>query len=165
MLELKEYLDGACKIMCQSGFSYLLKDDDAISHVAHFMMKADNQFDGTGSIEGFRYSYAKFGIFNYLRGKKNVKKSLDFNLGDRVKFSDTISSNFLTPYEQLEQKDFIQHILSADYLSFTQQKCLRMRYIEGLKLKDIGAELGITKQAVDQQIKSAITKIKERNYV
>lgn len=166
-LTLKEYLLGARKLLALYGYNCLKNDEDAISYVASCMMNADRTWDGTkSSRDTWRFNQAKFAIMKLKTAhrKKRKLRSLEDNLGSGnsphpIFLKDVIeqpSADFHTPMT------VFANIMKYAELVLSQQQltCLKMRYQDDLKLEDIGTQLGISKQAVDQHIKKAIKTLK-----
>jgi len=56
--------------------------------------------------------------------------------------------------------DIIYQILNTDILSQRQAECIKLYFLEGMTFAQIGKKFNITREAVRQNIKKAITKIK-----
>lgn len=152
-LTLENYLLSAKRILIKYGCGYLCKDEDAISHVAEFMMKADQKFDGSGSRDAFRVYYGRFGVLSYIRHKKSQPKNRSVDFYD---YDGSVKS----PDQAAEQKELIDNIFNSSNLSERQKKCLAMHYLEGVTLEAIGKELKVTRQRVQQIINDSIEQLR-----
>lgn len=147
MTSLYEYLHDAKKIIKNKKQHHLLKDEDAIAYVAHFLMLADNRFNGKGDIRGFRYMYASFGLKNYIRKlqKKRKHAALHHNIlhnkvQDIIEIEDL--SNLLDP---LQREIFIKF------------------FIEKWQIKDIAEECNVTSNVVRDRLRK-IKRIIQEHY-
>ena len=162
-LTLKEYLLGARKLLALYGYNCLKNDEDAISYVASYMMKADHTWDGEkSSRDTWRYNQAKFAIMKLKTAhrKKRKLQSLDQCISksgsDRPVFLQDVIVDSKNNTDNLQQA--FTHVMdyAENLLPQRQFACLKLRYQEDLKLEDIGRQLGISKQAVDQHLSKAI---------
>lgn len=188
--DLSFYLDLAKKTINKFGSKMymgltkeMLNNEDAISDVAHAIMIADWRYDDNrvGKTTGkkkTRYSYrnqcALWAIQTYAtkaRKKKNHFFSLDNFIDgneDNSSFESVLADQKQLPpidailnleKDQLTS-DFIETIFSSNILTDKQAQQLRMYYIDGLTLQEIGDRFNITREAVRQTIKNALSKIK-----
>lgn len=164
-LTLTDYLTSAVKVLKHHGYGFLCRDEDAISHVAEYMMKADQIFDGNGSRDAFRVYYARFGIMDYLNryGKKRHSTlSLDFSTINGGTFRDTIASDAITPDEHASRTEILSMIANTDKLTDRQKQCINLYFLDGATLESIGQEFGgITRERVRQIINESINILRE----
>jgi len=162
-LTLDEYLLGARKLIAKYGLSCHVEDEDAISYVAQYMMKADETCDETKSARNtWRINQARYAIMNlrtkFLKDKKHKTLSLNVQIknngGRSVQLSDTIPDNRM---DNTKEEQYNQVINAAqNVLSGRRQHCFLSYYKKGKTLQEIGDELGITKEAVRQQLEKGI---------
>lgn len=188
--DLSFYLDLAKKTINKFGSKMymgltkeMLNNEDAISDVAHAIMIADWRYDDNrvGKTTGkkkTRYSYrnqcALWAIQTYAtkaRKKKNHFFSLDNFIDgneDNSSFESVLADQKQLPpidailnleKDQLTS-DFIETIFSSNILTDKQAQQLRMYYIDGLTLQEIGDRFNITREAVRQTVKNALNKLK-----
>lgn len=185
--DLVDYIDMAKKTIntfanriCPGICGQMNRNEDAIGDIAYAMMCADWKYDATRkgkeSKQGkSRYSYrnqcAIWAIQTYI--KKYLKhKSVYLNTlvdsNDNMELLDLITDtkqkepvdHVIFDEETNNNSELVKEILTADYLSESQKDKLKMHYIEGLSLAKIGKKYGITREAVRQNIKTSVKKIK-----
>ena len=164
-LTLEEYLLGAKKILNIYGYPCHKKDDDAISFVAYYMMKADQTWDGVSSSKTtWRFNQARYAILKlrakYRKQKKHISlnKVISEKAGRSIILSDVIADQKTKAKDSFELAEVMN--LIEQKLSDRQKECVLMYYVDGLNLEEVGKKLGITKQAVSLNIKKSIEKIK-----
>jgi RNA polymerase sigma factor (sigma-70 family) len=163
----------------------MLKDEDAISNIANAIMMADWRFDenyvGKNKEKKTRYSYrnqcALWAIQGYVtknyrnKNKKQKTYSLDHTIYDNEEFSSycfVVNNKSKSPeeiilYEEESQqiKNKIHEIMCLDFVTDNQKEYIRLYYIEGNTFEKIGKKFRLTREAIRQSIKKAITKIQE----
>jgi RNA polymerase sigma factor (sigma-70 family) len=161
----------------------MLKSEDAIANVANCIMMADWRWDnerkGETGQQKTKYSYrnqcAIWAIKSYISRKKNKKNkshSVDINNYDDANLSllDILPSKSKSPIDILMDiesdnniKAHIDQILNSDnnILSSRQSECLKLYFLENMTFAQIGLKFGITREAVRQNIKKAIEKIRK----
>lgn len=165
--DLSFYLKSAENVICKWGNKAMLNSEDTIADVAHMMMKADANFDGRGSIDGHRMSYARFGILDAItKYKKNKSKglvSLNTEIsnsdGKNITLEDTIS-NSNSPDEEFIKQDIVNIIMESNLKDREKFSIIRY-YIYGDTYQQIGDAYGITAEAIRQKIVSGINKLKD----
>ncbi len=161
-LKLYEYIDVARKIISKYGTLQMLRDDDAISYVANFIMTYDDRFNALpdkGSIEGYRYMNGKFGIKKWLSKKKKRKEfSLESYYNNRT------GGNFKYDIESSEntiQNVYLNEILTAiDKLNDRDRDFVKLYFFENKTLEEISLAHDLSKERVRQIIKSALELIR-----
>lgn len=156
----------------------MLDDEDAISDVATAIMNADKNFDpnrpGATNQKKTKYSYRNqcglWAIKTYVTKKYKSKKlnSLDFVIDEDSSLYSTIAD-----YKNIDPVDIaianeenynlisdINSILESDMLNHKQKEQIRLYYFENKSLAEIGESYGVTREAVRQNIKRALTSIK-----
>jgi RNA polymerase sigma factor (sigma-70 family) len=160
----------------------MLSSEDAISNVANCIMMADWRWDkdriGDSGQQKSKYSYrnqcAIWAIKSYIT-RKNTKN----NKAHKVEIDTCMDKEFLSLLDILpdkteppidilikEEKKYItskliDEILSNNILSCRQVECLRLYYIEDLTFSEIGKKFNITREAVRQNIKKSLEKIRQ----
>lgn len=161
----------------------MLSSEDAIANVANCIMMADWRWDkerkGQTGQQKNKYSYrnqcAIWAIKSYMTRKKqkqNKSHSVDFDIqyeDENLSLLDILPSSSKSPLQLLLDKEknidtklLVNNILSEDnsILSHRQKQCLKLYYIDGLTFAEIGKRFAITREAVRQNIKKSIEKIK-----
>lgn len=161
----------------------MLKSEDAISNVANCIMMADWRWDkerkGLNGQQKNKYSYrnqcAIWAIKSYMTRKKHKKNkchSIDIEHkfdDENLSLLDIIPDSIKSPLDLLiiqendtDIKNTVDKILSNDnnILSDRQKECLKLYYIEDMTFAQIGKKFGITREAVRQNIKKSLDKIR-----
>jgi RNA polymerase sigma factor (sigma-70 family) len=184
--DLPTYINLAKKTISKFSAKYhsslrneMLKNEDAISDVASAIMYADWKWDKdrvgkTGMVKS-KYAYrnqcAIWAIQTYISKKykvKNKKLSIDESMSD----NDTTHASILEaksekdPLENLIEKEnselvnsHIHEIINSDILTDKQRDQLKMYYFDDMTLNEIGKKFNVTREAVRQNIKKAISLI------
>lgn len=153
---LYEYIDIAKKVISKHGVSQMLKDEDAISYVASFMMKYDERYNpAIGSIEGYRSKNGQYGIKKWLLRKKNKDISLDFEYGDS-----NLHSQIPSTENTLNNVYFNEVLNEIEKLDERKQNCIKLYYFENKTLDDISQIYLLTKERIRQIIKSALEEVR-----
>lgn len=154
----------------------MLSNEDAISDVAAAIMQADWKWDkdrvGKTGLQKTRYAYrnqcAIWAIQTYITKKYKSKKSYSLDSINTID-KDTSSYSFLSGSErdpldiiiENEERENLTNCIQ-DLLEFTaitpkQKEQLKMYFFDGMTLNAIGEKYGVTREAVRQSIKKAIT--------
>lgn len=176
MKSLDYYLGTARRVVSKyaskSLSSEILQDEDAISFIAEHIMMGTSRWDESKSngksLDNYHLQCALWAIKRWVHKKtternKNVL-SMDFDgkLGD-LNLHETVSDKRIDPEgaEKLENTvRFAQEILNLNCLTDNQKTCIKMKYMDGMTLREIGDKLGKSFQAVQQIISAGLTKIK-----
>jgi RNA polymerase sigma factor (sigma-70 family) len=187
--DLVEYIDMAKKTIrafsnkiCPGICKQMTNSEDAIADIAYAMMCADWKYDvdRRGKISNkpkTKYSYrnqcAIWAIQTYI--KKYLKGGQPFYLNSLLGSEDDSTFNDILedsgqeePIDEIIFKEktnlesqLIKDIFESDILTDNQKNKLKLYYLEGFSLAKIGKKYGVTREAVRQNIKNSITKIKE----
>lgn len=186
--DLVEYIDMAKKTIrafsnriCPGICNQMSNSEDAIADIAYAMMCADWKYDknrkGKKSNQcKTRYSYrnqcAIWAIQTYI--KKSIKnKHISLNnlidQEDGCSFADLIEDsnqkepidNIITEEKQTLEASLVDKILTSDILTQIQKDKIKLYFMDGLSLAKIGKKYGVTREAIRQNIKNSISKIKE----
>lgn len=161
METLEFYLKNAQNAIKVFGNRRMLKDEDAISHVAYSMMHADEKYDGkTGSREGYRWECARFAVLTIVSKKPKIKTvSIDTTNDDGKSFSSVLTKDKRAKNNVL-CADIIGHIENTDCITPREKQCVLDKYINDLTLEEIGTKIGTTRERARQVIDEALTKIR-----
>lgn len=186
--DMIEYIDMAKKTIlafsnkiCPGICSQMSNSEDAIANIAYAMMCADWKYDknrkGKHSNKSkTRYSYrnqcAIWAIQTYI--KRHLKgKPLYLNnmldKDDEVSFSDLIEDesqkepldNVIQAEKTELESQLVQDIFDSNLLTENQKEKLKLYYLDGLSLAQIGKQFGVTREAIRQNIKNSIGRIQE----
>lgn len=160
----------------------MLKNDDAVSDVATAIMYADWRFDenrvGLSGQKKTLYSYrnqcAIWAIKTYITNKyKKQKKdtvSLNFSLdsenneilGSIRDKSTSDPADIAIRNEQTEAYNkYIQCIFDSGLLTEKQISIIKLYYLENETLSSIGKKFGVSREAIRQNLKRAISLIQQ----
>lgn len=186
--DLVEYIDIAKKIIstfadkiCPGICNEMSKSEDAVADVAHALMMADWKYDENrkGKVSNqvkTRYSYrnqcAIWAIQTYIKKYLKHKSYSIHNILDDesgITFEHSLEDDSqIDPIESIIEKEktdlekqMINDIFSSDLLSETQKDKLRLYYFDNLSLAKIGNKYGVTREAIRQNIKVSIKRLKE----
>ena len=157
LLTLKEYRKIAKRIIV--GFSYygphfvnqMLRSEDVISNATTQVMIADWQWNGGGTLYGYRKQRVVWAIKSMINRNKKYISLGELDVEDkRVSYTASI-----------EQKELVSKIFNAGILSSRQEECLKLKFYNDMTMKDISKKLNITKQMVDKHIRKAKRNIRE----
>lgn len=177
MRPLEYYLGTARRVVSKyaskSLSSEILADEDAISFIAEHIMMGTSRWDEKKgkTMDNYHIQCALWAIKRWVfkKGKERGKNilSMDFTDGDRMNgdysLHETVADKRIDSEgaERLEKSvKFAQDILNLNCLTDNQKTCIRMKYMDGLTLREIGDKLGKSFQAVQQIINAGLTKIK-----
>ena len=180
---LDTYLNLAKKTISKFGPKFynglsaeMLKNNDAVSDVATAIMYADWRFDpdriGKSGQKKTLYSYrsqcAIWAIKTYVSNKYKKKQdmSLDFECDDDSQsLNSTIKDHKAqSPLDYLIEKETsenltlaIEALLNNELLSDKQREQIRLYYFENETLSSIGKRFGVSREAVRQNLKRALS--------
>ena len=158
-------------------FLRMLKDEDAISHVAEHIMWGHVRWDENRG-RALKSYLNQCGIWAikiwktkmYHNSQKNNEQSLNHNMcsdtSDESQLYQIIADKkCFEPHELLyeNKRDEALKQIQSSGLTELQQKCLTGRYLEGKKLRQIAESLSVSRQAVNQHIKKGIAKLRKEN--
>lgn len=157
---LSFYLKSAEKVIQKYGPAHLTRDEDAISHVANAMMKADVNFNGNGTITGYRVYCGQMAI-KYIIDRYNKKKakgynvySLDYDIeenGGGLSY-DNVPDDRVSEQETYEN---FSEWLEGPGLSEKQRLVVERYYYYNDTYEDIGRLCGFSKQRAEQIMSDA----------
>lgn len=167
------YLTSARKAICKWGNRAMLKDEDTISNIAYFMMRADETFDGRGSCDGRRMQWARYGILRsitqYKRNKQRQMQSLDMEIstqnGRSKRLHEVVADESIGSAEEEYLKDNIVDIINSTPTLRDREKVALIRYfLYGDTYRQIGEadKDDISPEAVRQNILTGLEKLRSR---
>lgn len=160
----------------------MLKDEDAISSVAHAIMMADWRYDenytNKDGEKKTKYSYrnqcALWAIQTHVTksSKKRPKKkvySIDYcDDADSMSYLSKIDSKAKNPETimiEKEQKEAIHSLVSTlldlDCFSAKQKDYIKLYFFDNCTFEEIGKRYGLTREAVRQSMYKALNLIRE----
>ncbi len=180
MYDMKEYIDIAKR--CISIFagsamsSKMIKDEDAISHVAEHVMWGHIRWreDGGRTLKSYLNQCAIWAVkvwkTKIYKSEKNKIMSLNHQItnseGSCVEQIDLLKDEKAkTPFEEafLNTNEEAVSIINNTKLTNLQKTCVEERYLYNKKLQQIADSLGVSRQAVNQHIKKAINKLRKHH--
>ena len=182
---LDQYILIAKKVVCKHadrlrpGLSAeILKNEDAISNIAHAIMMADWQFNGKGTLNGWRSQKGRWALMGYInRSKKrnqNSAVSLDSTISCAVgydsetNFHGSIRSTHVTPDEEVSEKErqetfktMLVEMMDEAELSTRQREMIQLHYLQGISVAEIVDGHGSSRQNVHQLLQKGMTALVE----
>ena len=152
-LSLDDYTKIAKKIVysylkTNSSYMFMMKDDDLLTNVTTRLIWADSEWNGKGTLEGFRKTFCVYAIKSYIKNyKKHDKLEIMFDLPEKVK-------------NKIELFDINEDL--KDLLSKTNYERFYLRYFLGYKLKDIAEKHNVSKAAIQISIAKSLKKIRDK---
>ena len=170
---------------CSSLSKQMLKDEDAISFVANSIMMGDwrwkNEDDYKDGEKKYKtlYSYRNqcgiWAIKTYSTKKfKDNQKEKILSINYENETNDTAIENLIKDTKQKspvsilidretqnETKELINKILDSGLLNDKQADYIRLYFFEKLTLEKIGKKYGVTREAIRQNIKLSLQKIRD----
>lgn len=154
---LKFYLESAERAIVRWGLPYMINDEDCISDVAYALMRADINFNGTGSEYGYRGYCAKMAILTLIKNRKPNMRSLDYSTGD-YNLYDLIDGKDTA---QL-RTDLLDLLNNCSELAEREKEVLKHYYFGNLSMEAIAQELGYSsRQMVHYIIKQGLNKLRK----
>lgn len=146
----------------------LLRSEESIGNIAGRIMKADHTYKpGTHlNKRSWRGRCARWALLKEIKQLKPPKKikiiSLDTLSADTLQSPDDISptENFSSGEKIRKARRQVQYLLENSGLTPIQNKCVRMYYLGEMTYLEIGQSLGISKQAVQQNVAKALRAMK-----
>ncbi len=136
--------------------------DDIITNIAHVIMMADWQWNGKGTLEGYRKQRVRWAIKTALT-KYHQKRFNTVSLQtDTNTIPDKKSNDPIYNLNQKENVEFINKILNTTDLSTRQKDLIKLKYLNGETFQIIGQKYNISRQRVEQIIKQAFIKIRNK---
>lgn len=177
MYQMEEYINIAKKCISMFGgssmSSKMIRDEDAISHVAEHVMWGHMRWSENGgrTLRSYLNQCAIWAIkvwkTKIYKSEKNKLMSLNHQItngeGHSAEQIDLISDKKAkTPFEEafLKPEKEAEKIIKNNKLTKLQQNCLEQRYMDNKKLQQIADSLGVSRQAVNQHIKKGIQKLR-----
>lgn len=163
----------------------MLRSEDAISFVANAIMMGDWRWNQNNdqedkqnkSLYSYRNQCAIWAMKTYItkqyKNKYSTKKiKADYSINyqtDDVSLENIIQDNTQhDPIDIIIEKEdnqivdnLLSKLFSSNIITDKQKDHLKMYYFDNMTLETIGKQYGVTREAIRQSIKSAISKIKE----
>jgi RNA polymerase sigma factor (sigma-70 family) len=164
--DLKDYRRQAIALIYSYGDVWMLKSDECIGDITHWLMHADNIYDPSkGAKPGtWRVVIARFRIKHLRRADYQRRKRFvcftDVLDAERTNLIDLVYNRTSTPpppnYADVAT-EILDVIISRSKLSERQRQVMGMRR-DGLKMIEIAAKFKVSKQAVSLSYRLALKK-------
>lgn len=154
----------------------MLRNEDAVSNIAHAVMMADWHFDGRGNIHGFRKQRIQWAIKSYVGRSSRISQRRTLSLdsfidggGDSVEtFSSRIADKSPGPHEIVSEDEIskessirLRKILDGGTISDQAIEYIKMYYLKGQSMVDIASRRGVSRQSVHDLITRAIDSLRK----
>lgn len=141
---------------------FLLESEDAISYVAYCMMVADLKWNPDGGMtqKSWRIQHGRYGIQKFIKQLRNkTKKNKEHATMDLIEWGGASYENAVEPLLRNENMERFEKDLDSYGLTAREKQVLLDR-IDGRSLTDMAKELSVTRQAVSQNYRKAIEKVR-----
>jgi len=151
----------------------MLKNEDAIANMAFYIMKADWEWNGKGTKEGYRKQRAEWAMYGYVRRtskqfKRNVV-SLNSQITDERELIEIVENKQArNDIGNLERQDTIKYnkglaekIIAAASLTPTEKRFLHLYMNTDMNDSEMGRHIGVTREAVRQSRRKTIKKLQK----
>lgn len=189
-VSLKEYLLIAQKLIAKLApptiKTKMLRDEDAISHVAHAIMMADWKWNPdykspSGRVKtkkSYRVARAIWAMSEYIEKYHNRKftLSLSYDYGKSSSNKDVPLSGLLedikssNPMDICEKKDealstsvLVSSLLASHHLTPRQSSYISEYFLKDKTLQEVGDIHGVTREAVRQGINKGLSKLQQNH--
>lgn len=171
MMSLDEYWSLARR--CIKAFapnplkSHMLRNDDAISFTAYYIMKGDWQYNNKrgSSIPSFRGFMSKKAIQKYRRILNKQSRSpisIEQTIaGDGL----TLAKTLMIPVriiddspEEIAKERYVSNLVGS--LKPQEKLCIQMHYYRDMRVVDIANELGLDRRSVERHLKKGLYNLK-----
>lgn len=149
-MSLDHYWKMAQSFLYQSKELSRSKDHVIVGEIASAIIHADLTFNGKGSLNGWRYQNAVW------RKKKIIK--------NRIREAKNINIDLINPSIPCKNDLDIEHeelYYILDFLPEIQKKCVKMYYLEGMKLVEISKELNLKISTVYAHMNNGINRLRK----
>jgi RNA polymerase sigma factor (sigma-70 family) len=152
--------------------SSMLRDEDAISFVAEYLMYAAGDWrpDGGRTIKSFLNQRAIWAIIHWITISKRASKRRALSLNAESSSDSRTQHYELQPditakdpgsaLTQREQSERLARIIDGASLTKRQRYCLDMVYYKEERPSVVARNLGVTRQAVDQSLQQSLHKLR-----
>lgn len=162
-LSLKEYQTIAEKLLSASFpkvARHIMSDDDKLGEIVHALALADKDFDGRGTLYGYRKQRVAWAI-SAIYNKRPDDLSLNYNITDTMELCDTIPDR--PHFNMVEYDDRMESLrgklTESKVLTEKERTCISQYLTEGVELDKIAENLDIHKEAVKMSIRRGLSKL------
>ena len=166
MLPLAEYYKIAKRVILHfaspSLAKSMIKDEDAMSFMVEALIRGTMRWepDGGRTLHSYLNQCGKWALPRWILNKKQADKrknlSLDLDIDDKGKnMHNFVADPFVVGN--------IEDMIDKPYLNDTQKECLRLRFVNNMTFRDIGAALNKTGQRIEQIVNRAIEKLRDEH--
>lgn len=151
---LYEYDKIAKRLLHRFNYKSLLFDDEAIGTIINALANADLKYDPSkkASLATYRIGAFFLAIKKILKDKKRkIRNHLSLNVDCYEDESQIVRKQMFD----------VEDVINSKLLTDRERQCIKLRYLEGLKLKEVSEQLGITKQAVSLFTLMGLRKLKK----
>jgi RNA polymerase sigma factor (sigma-70 family) len=166
LLSLHEYIKIAKKTIGKfaspSVASEMLRNEDAISFVTNHLIQGTLRWkaDGGRTLYSYLNQCAIWSIQRWIFNTKAAKKTSTLSLDKSIDDDGNTMYNLVANDDTSNDGTDIEEILSKGNLNETQKTCLRMKFVEGMTYRAIGAALNKTGSRIEQIVTAALQKIR-----
>lgn len=162
-LSLSEYELIAKKILNASFpkiSGWIFKDNDKFGEIVSAVIQGDINWDGRGSLVGYRKQRVIWCVRSMLNKEKNKPVSLNFNITDSMELLETIPDvigpDLVAFNDKLEV--LLNKIEKSPVLTEKERECMNL-YFSYNELSFISEKLGVSKECVKSTLRRGWSKI------
>ena len=127
--------------------------EDIVQQCFEYLWKNQKRLNLNGSIKSYMYNSVKNACLNYLKHQE-VERKNEHLLIEEYNISDEIDPD-------LHEKRMLKIVDSFKQLSEQSRKMIEMKYLDGIKVKDISIELDVSENTVKKTLSRALKKLRE----
>lgn len=165
MLPLEEYYKIAKRVIIHfaspSLAKSMVKDEDAMSFMVESLIRGTMRWNPTRhkgrTLRSYLNQCGRWAIPRWILNKKQADKHKDLSLDMDIDDDGNSMHNFIADTYPVGN---IEDMIDRPYLNDTQKECLRLRFVNGMTFRDIGAALNKTGQRIEQIVDAAIKKLR-----
>ena len=148
----------------------IIKNEDAMAHLATTVMLADWRWNGKGTRTGYRTQCVTWAINKYIARQKHeiAIKPISLNTiinndSDNGELADLTCFTNETPALIAERTEECAklHKVMATTLTTKQELYIRMYYFGNMSYENISQQIGVSKQAVSDGVLKGIKRLRE----
>lgn len=151
-----KYFESLCSYACRFSND---KDEsyEIVQNVMMNLLEKENSLPNINSIEKYLFRSVYNSCINNLEKKKVQNKYINYK---KIRLLEIELENFEETFYQNELKNIIQ----SEIKKFTPKEKIvfEMRYVDGLKYKDIAEKLNISTRTVESHLQKTIKILREK---
>jgi RNA polymerase sigma factor (sigma-70 family) len=164
-LSLEKYHELACRIIGRfapvNAKKMMLESEDAISFIAHQLMKGDWGFEPSKGVKisSLRGYIGRVAIKEYLKTLSTQRRENETIQQDIEARPNTVNPEEMRMRIETDQetRDYIRGLLYT--LNDVQRACISLHYLDGLKQTDVARKVGLSREGVRKAISEGMKRL------